>query len=48
MRVPPTMVSEPAQSTALRPSQTGVLGLWRWRKKNRRMETVPVMGTTDR
>lgn len=46
MSVPPTMVREPAQSTALRPSQTGVLGLWRCRKKESAMITVPVIGTT--
>jgi hypothetical protein len=45
MSVPPTIRREPIQSTAFRPSQTGVLGLSRWRKKKRATATVPVMGT---
>ena len=46
MSVPPTIVRDPVQSTALRPSQTGVFGLSRCRKIHRRMKTVPVIGTT--
>jgi len=46
MSVPPTMVRLPVQSTAFRPSQTGVFGLSRCKKKKSRIVTVPVIGTT--
>ncbi len=33
--MPPAIVSDPTQSTAFKPSQTGVRGLWILRKKRK-------------
>ena len=41
---PPTMVREPSQSTALRPSRRGVLGVLISRKKSRMRKATPSNG----
>lgn len=44
MSVPPTMVSEPSQSMALRPSRMGVRGVLTSRKKRRMKKARPSRG----